>query len=240
MSKLSFSIIDNNADLQQKTKQLHEAIKGLETDFSNLYTSAGNSIKGIEMFINELRVQIDDIIGALDEIDLKNQMYLDNLRSSILNDTNLSQGAAIQAELSAREILLQSIKSQQDALGSLIGEMLEYEQKLKQTADSEMTFASGLEAVETELKGTSGIFSVAAGTMELLGIKSEFLQTAQEKVQTALAITNGLQEISTALSKESAFQLNVLGKLKMWWKSITLQAETAQGVETVAASTGTG
>lgn len=239
MSKLSFSIIDNNADLQQKTKQLHEAIKGLETDFSNLYTSAGNSIKGIEMYINELRVQIDDIIGVLDKIDLKNQMYLDNLQSSILNDTNLSQGAAIQAELSAREILLQSIKSQQNALGSLIVEMLEYEQKLKETADSEMTFASGLEAVETELKGTSGIFSVAAGAMELFGIKSEFLQTAQEKVQTALAVTNGLQEISTALSKESAFQLNVLGKLKMWWKSITLQAAAAQGVETVAASTGT-
>lgn len=238
MSELNFSIMDNNADFQQKTKQLREAIAGLETDFTNLYISAGNSIKGIEQFINELRAQIDDIIVALGKIDLENQMHLDSLQPSFLNGTNLSQGMAVQSEVSEREVLSQSIKSQQNGLGNLKVELSEYEQKLKQVADSQMTFASGLEAMKIELQGTSGIFSVAAGTMELFGIKSEFLQTAQEKVQTALAITNGLQEISTALSKESAFQLNVLGKIKMWWKNITLQAAAAQGVETVAASTG--
>lgn len=35
MSELNFSIMDNNADFQQKTKQLREAIDGLETDFTN-------------------------------------------------------------------------------------------------------------------------------------------------------------------------------------------------------------
>ena len=239
MSELNFSIMDNNADFQQKTKQLREAIAGLETDFINLYTSAGSSIKGIEQFINELRAQIDDIILTLDKIDLDNKIHLGSLQPSLLIDTNSSQGVAMQSEVSEREVLLQSIKSQQNGLRDLKVELSEYEQKLKQVADSQMTFASGLEAMKTELQGTSGIFSVAAGAMELFGIKSEFLQTAQEKVQAALAITNGLQEISTALSKNSAFQLNVLGKIKMWWKSITLQTAAAQGVETVAASTGT-
>lgn len=235
MSELTFSIMDNNADFQQKTKQLREAITGLETDFTNLYTNAGNSIKGIEQFINELRVQIDDIILALGKIDLENQMHLESLQPSSLNGTNLSQGLAI----SEREVLSQSIKSQQAELGNLKVGLSEYIQKMTEAADTQITFASGLEAMNAELQGTSAIFSVAANTMELFGVKSEFLQTAQEKVQTALAITNGLQEISTALSKDSAFQLNVLGKIKMWWKSITLQTAAAQGVETVAASTGT-
>ena len=80
MSELSFGIMDNNADFQQKTKQLREVIAGLETDFTNLYTSAGNSIKGIEQFINGLRAQIDDIIVALGKIDLENKMHLDSLQ----------------------------------------------------------------------------------------------------------------------------------------------------------------
>lgn len=239
MSELNFSIMDNNADIQQKTKQLREAITGLETDFTNLCTSAGNSIKGIEQFINELRAQIDDIILALGKIDLENQMHLENLQPSSLRGTNLSQGVAIRSEVSEREVLSQSVRSQQNELGNLKVGLSEYIQKMTEAADTQMTFSSGLEAMKAELQGTSAIFSVAANTMELFGLKSEFLQTAQEKVQTALAITNGLQEISTALSKDSVFQLNVLGKIKMWWKNITLQTAVAQGVETVAASTGT-
>lgn len=231
--------MDNNADFQQKTKQLREAIDGLETDFTNLYASAENSIKGIEQCIKDLRAKIDSTIAALSKMNMENQMHLGKLPSSSLSDTNSSQGGAIQSEVSAREVLSQSIKSQQSGLGNLKVELLEYEQKLKQVTDSQTVFASGLDAMETELQGTSGIFSVATSTMELFGIKSEFLQNAQEKVQSALAITNGLQEISTALSKESAFHLNVLGKIKIWWKGITVQAAAAQGVETVAASTGT-
>ena len=34
MSELSFGIIDNNTNFQQKAKQLREAINGLETDFA--------------------------------------------------------------------------------------------------------------------------------------------------------------------------------------------------------------
>ena len=64
MSELSFGIIDNNADFQQKTNQLREAIDGLESDFATLYTNAGNSIKGIEQLVNDLRVQIDGTIMA--------------------------------------------------------------------------------------------------------------------------------------------------------------------------------
>lgn len=239
MSNLDFSILDNNADIVKKTTQVREAIKSLESEFTTLCANAGSSIKEIEQFISALQAQVDATIVALNKVDLENQMRLENLQFSSNHESNVSQEGNIMSEIAIREELTQTIESQQNEMDNLAAELLKYELKLKQTKETQGTFHSALNAMETELRGAAGVFSVATGTMELFGIKSEFLQNAMQKVQTAIAVTNGLQEISTALSKESAFQLNVLGKIKLWWKGIILQSAAAQGVETVAASTGT-
>lgn len=96
-----------------------------------------------------------------------------------------------------------------------------------------------MKGVEEGLGGISGAMSVVIGTMSLFGVENETLQKIMQKVQTAIEITNGLQAVSTALNKDSVFQLNVLGKVKQWWRNITIQAAAAQGVETGAASVGT-
>lgn len=239
MSNLDFSILDNNADIVKKTTQVREAIKSLESEFTTLCANAGSSIKEIEQFISALQAQVDATIVALNKVDLENQMRLENLQFSSNHESNVSQEGNIVSEIAIREELTQTIESQQNEMGNLAAELLKYELKLKQTKETQSAFHSALNAMETQLQGAAGVFSVATGTMELFGTKSEFLQNAMQKVQTAIAVTNGLQEISTALSKESAFQLNVLGKIKLWWKGIILQSAAAQGVETVAASTGT-
>lgn len=88
------------------------------------------------------------------------------------------------------------------------------------------------------LNGLSSALSTVSSMLELFSIENATLQKIMQKVQVAIAVTNGLQEVNAVLSKESAFQLNVLGKLKLWWRTITLQAAAAQGVETGAASAG--
>lgn len=95
------------------------------------------------------------------------------------------------------------------------------------------------EGITSGLEGLSGAFSTASSMLELFSIENETLQKIMQKVQLAIAITNGLQEVNAVLSKNSAFQLNVVGQLKLWWRNITLQAAAAQGIETAAASTGT-
>ena len=238
MSELSFGIIDNNADFQQKTNQLREAIDGLESDFATLYTNAGNSIKGIEQLVNDLRVQIDSTIMALNKLDIDNQLRLGNLQSSSLIGADKPQEGAIQSEISARNELLHSIEIQNEKLKDLGTGVLEYAEWLKQSKEAQKVYTSGLKALEDQLNGTSGMFAVASGTMELFGVKNDFLQKAMQKVQAAIAVTNGLQAVSTALSKGAAIQLNILGNVKLWWKGIVLQAAAAQGVETASAQLG--
>lgn len=238
MSELSFSIMDNNADFIEKTIQVREAINELEADFKSLSAGAENSIKGIECFVNDLRAQINSTIVVLEKMNLENQTRLVNLEFISSDETNVAQDSRVLSEVSARRELTLAIEEQQGELDDLTAKLLEYEKKLKEAKETQSTFDSGLEKMETELKGVSGIFSVATGTLELFGIKSDFLQNAMQKVQTAIAVTNGLQEINTALNKESALQLNVFGRIKLWWKGLTLQSAAAQGAETVAASAG--
>lgn len=238
MSELSFSIIDNNADFIEKTIQVREAINELEADFKSLSAGAENSIKGIECFVNDLRAQINSTIVVLEKMNLENQTRLGNLQFISSDETNVVQDSRVLSEVSARRELTLAIEEQQGELDDLTAKLLEYEKKLKEAKETQSTFDSGLKKMETELKGVSGIFSVATGTLELFGIKSDFLQDAMQKVQTAIAVTNGLQEINTALNKESALQLNVFGRIKLWWKGLTLQSAAAQGAETVAASAG--
>lgn len=239
MSELNFNVLGNNADFQKETQQLHEAINGLESDFNTLYAGAENSIKGIEQFIRDLRSQIDSTIVTLNTMGVENQKRLDNLQSSTLDSTNTTQIGAIQTEISARQELSKSIENQQNGLNDLGGKISEYERKLKEGKEGQKAFDLGLVAIKEQLNGTSGMFEVASGTLELFGVKSEIFQNAMKKVQTAIAVTNGLQAISAAIANKASLEYNVLGKVKLWWKNITLQAAVAQGIEISTASAGT-
>lgn len=239
MSELIFNVLGNTANFQKETQQLHEAISGLESDFKTLYAGAENSIQGIEQLISNLRSQIDSTIVALNMMEVENQNRLDNLQSSSLDGVNANQAGAIQSEISARQELAGSIENQKNGLDSLGEKMSLYEQKLKEGKEGQKAFDLGLVAVKEQLDGTSGMFEVASGTLEIFGIKSEFLENAMGKVQAAIAVTNGLQAISTAIANKAALEYNVLGKVKLWWRGITLQAAAAQGVESVAAQAGT-
>lgn len=239
MSELDFNVLGNNADLQKESQLLHEAISGLESDFKDLYVSAEDSIKGIEQLISDLRAQIDSTIATLNVMKMENQMWLENLLSSSSDGVYATPIGQIQSEITARQELALAIESQQNGLNDLGVEVTEYEQKLKEGKEGQKGFGLGLEAVKVQLEGTSGIFEVASGTLEMFGVKSEILQKAMGKVQTAIAITNGLQAVSTALADKASLTYNVFIKIKSWWKNITLQAAAAQGVETATARVGT-
>lgn len=239
MSELNFNVLGNNAEFQKETQQLHEAISGLGSDFKALYADAGNSIKGIEQLISDLRSQIDSTIVALDTMGVENQKRLDNLQSSSLDGVNATQIATIQSEISARQELSKSIENQQNELNGMNEKISEYERKLKEGKEGQKAFDLGLVAVKEQLDSTAGIFAVASGTLEIFGVKSEILQNAMSKVQAAIAVTNGLQAISTAIANKAALEYSVLGKIKLWWRNITLQVAAAQGIETVAAGAGT-
>lgn len=97
----------------------------------------------------------------------------------------------------------------------------------------------GFQGVITGLSGISGAMSAAAGAYGLFAGENENLQKIMTKVQSLMAITIGLQQISQTVNKDSAFMLVTVNGLKKWWNEITgksVVVETAEAVATKAAT----
>lgn len=93
---------------------------------------------------------------------------------------------------------------------------------------------SSFQGVLSGLSGLTGAFSAASGAAALFGEENEELQRVMAKVQAIMAITMGMQQVSQALNKDSAFQLVTLNKLKTWWTKITRAAAGAEATEAAA------
>lgn len=87
-----------------------------------------------------------------------------------------------------------------------------------------------LDAVIKGMQGIAGVASIATGAISLLGTENEDLQRAMLKVQSAIAITNGVQQVANILNKDSILML----KLKDFWSKATAKDIAKQTTATVA------
>ena len=92
-----------------------------------------------------------------------------------------------------------------------------------------------LDASIQALQGVAAAGSIATGAMSLFGVESENVEKAILKVQSALAILNGVQAIANALNKDSALMM----KLKSIGLIGNTTATTANTVAETANSTAT-
>lgn len=87
-----------------------------------------------------------------------------------------------------------------------------------------------LDAVIEGMQGIAGVASIATGAISLLGNENEDLQRAMLKVQSAIAITNGVQQVANILNKDSILML----KLKDFWSKATAKDIAKQTTATIA------
>ena len=89
------------------------------------------------------------------------------------------------------------------------------------------------------LNGVVGGFTAAQGAVALFAVENENLQKIMLKVQSLMSITMGLQQVSQALNKDSAFRLATINGLKEWWNKLTAIGRGEQVAETSATTTNT-
>ena len=121
--------------------------------------------------------------------------------------------------------------------GQMKDAMMDAQNEVKQMASDTSTLNSVLAGAQA----AAGAFSVALGIMNLTGDKdsetAKELAEAQRKLQSAIAITTGLQALQNALQKESALMMGV-NKIRMLaaaaaqraYAAATRDAEAAQAV----------
>ncbi len=258
---LSFQQMADNVTLTTSTvgnvirsmhKQINDAIKSLskldsenQARLMNLRNDLGKYTENTTDDGQERKSSIGKEIDSRDDLSVNiSDQYneLAQLNAELLSYQQKLE--AVQNELSVLRTEMSSVLEEMEKMRNAGQQNTEAYAKLEEKAESlsgtikNIDTGTTFDGMISGLNGLSSSFSTVSSMLELFSIENETLQKIMQKVQLAIAVTNGLQEVNAVLSKESAFQLNVVGKLKLWWKTITLQAAAAQGVETGAASAG--
>ena len=118
----------------------------------------------------------------------------------------------------------------EDELGRLQDIQQDVAQQGKILANDQAQF----QGIINGLSGIAGGFSAATGAISLFAGENEDLQKVMTKVQSVMAITIGLQQVSETLNKDSAFSLTTLRGIKEWWAKVVAAATTAETAETAA------
>lgn len=247
-----------NADVIGKiVKDMQARINSAILSLHKLDTENQSRLEGLQKNLSESK-ENKNADGVSQKLSVANEV---NSRESLSEDINnqSKELERLNAELLDYQQKLEDAKNElsglQEEMSSVCEEMEEMRNVGQQNTETceelinkSEDLSEAMKHVNTEdtfegitsgLGGLSSALSTASSMMELFSIENETLQKIMEKVQLAIAVTNGLQEVNAVLSKESAFQINVVGQLKLWWRNITLQAAAAQGIESTAAATGT-
>lgn len=92
-----------------------------------------------------------------------------------------------------------------------------------------------LQATLSGVSGLTGAFTAAQGAAAMFGTQNEALQRAMLKVQAAMSITMGLQQVMNTLNKDSAFMITTVTKAKTLLAAANTKLATALNISSVAA-----
>ena len=125
------------------------------------------------------------------------------------------------------------------ALAEELGRLKDIQGDIKKQGQILSNDEAGFQGVITGISGLGGALSAATGAMSLFAGENDQLQRVMAKVQAAMAIAIGTQQVAQTLNKDSAFQLVTLNKLKKWWAEITEKATAVRKAEAVATAANT-
>lgn len=259
--EMDASFYRTSAEMRRALGDMGRACEIHETELANLgsrYEQLGNAIKQAESRgdsgeVARLREVAQSIQG---EIAVRKRLLqeaqsassvLENLTEKREKEEQATQETT-RANVSLRtqirnlkeemaNLVANGIDEQSDAYKRLVnelGRLQDIQGDISAQGNILANDQSSFQGMLSGLSGLTGAFSAASGAAALFGEENEELQRVMAKVQAIMAITMGMQQVSQALNKDSAFQLVTLNKLKTWWTKITRAAAGAEATEAAA------
>lgn len=254
----AFDRLDQRAGkVETSLSETRQAIKALEKDITSLKAKADAALKQgdvsgaaaiqatIQAKERELQARNKVVQACYDAYDA-----LDAERAKLEQIQQASQGAAERQESlrgqlrRAREELArleategpgvrqtERFRELQEEAGALADALADAQQQVSVFSDDNANISGAMEG----LGGLAGAFSAGQGVMSLFGVESEKVEQAMLRVQSAIAITNGVQQVANALNKDSAFMLVTVRKAKDLLAASELKLASALGVSTAYA-----
>lgn len=233
--------------------ELHEAeLQKLEAEYQRLGQQAGAAFeKGRDEEYNAITQQQAAIKGEI----VVREKELQTLReqSNALESLALKQEENANTQVSMRtrirelreemmRLVDQGIDEQSEAYQRLkneLGRLTDIQMDVTQQARTLASDEAQFQGIISGLSGLAGGFSAVTGAVSLFANENEDLQKVMTKVQSVMAITIGLQQVSQTLNKDSAFQLVTINGLKEWWRKVVEKSTIAETAETVATTANT-
>ena len=155
----------------------------------------------------------------------------ENLRNAI---RSVKDEMAKLIDISGSGKILKGQEAQYNVLKQKLGQLMNLQNGIQAQGRAFANDERMFQGVITGLSGVAGGFSAVTGTMSLFADENEDLQRIMAKVQSAMSVTIGLQQVAQTLNKDSAFMQVTVNGLKEWWAKVTGKAAIAETAETAA------
>lgn len=213
--KTSAQVKEHNANLQ-KTGQTADAVK---IDIQEMVTAIKEIPKKI--IDDSAKKSLDEAGKATDVV----------IQKTISLKTELKNA---KTEMSKLEMEGQRNSARYRELSARAGNLAD---QIDDTSEVVRTLGSdtrNLDAALSLTTGVAGAFSVAQGAAGLFGAENEDLQKTMLKVQSSLALVNGLTAVSQTLNKNSAASIVLLGSAQRAYTAIVGESTGAVRVFRIA------
>ncbi len=248
--------VTGESDLNEAQLQLREMTnrsKELEAQMRNLAKAEAEDIAAVKARIAagkedaaELQRVIDyhkELKTALQQEITTNEKSIASLKQSVSTMNVMSgAGAKMTQQIRAiREQLAQMEMAGDTSSQTFIDLSVQAAKLTDQMGDTQAQIrilssdTANLDAAMSVGSGVAGAFNVATSAMALLGGESEELQQAFLKVQAALAVLNGVQQVANTLNKDSVANVVIRTALQKLFNKAKTE-ETAKTMAGVAAS----
>lgn len=204
------------------------------------YRSLRDKLQAIEgeietrkKLMRELEKQADELLqveGALDK-------YIEKTKASGQKTTTFE--AQIRRVRSEMQTLLRQGVSPLDEgyqkLQNELSEMMNIQRSVQAQGKALSHNQAGLQGIISGVSGLSGAMSSATGIISLFAGRNEDLSKVMTRLQAVMATTIGLQQVSTVLHKDSAFQLKIVAGAKNLLATAANRLATAFNISDIAA-----
>lgn len=214
--------------------RLRQELANLQKDFKKVNVSTvDNKVisqrlklsKAIHSLIEELKGEEE----ALIEMEKRNEA-LANKQNTVLTQMRDTRNEMLRLKIAGNENT-EEYKKQEQRLKTLA--LAHRELNKEQRALSKG--GANLDGLMSGLAGLAGLVSVGGGGLGLLSKESKDFEKVQKTVQSAIAMTIGLQQIQNTIHKTSAFRIHILTKAKLLWSKVNIYLASTLGGATIMA-----
>lgn len=199
----------------------------MATDYSVRLTGQDN----LTQTIKSAQSALDSFSDTSKKLDSVNDRFKRIQNSAAPLKKKLKDLQAIMAQMNLDGL------SNTDVFTQLAAQAAEYKDAIADASQATRLLSSDTSSLDAGIQGfqlLTGVATVATGAMGLFGIENEGVEQAILKVQSALAMLNGVQTIANILNKDSILMLKIKQIQQIAVTAATGANTVAEGVNTAA------